>query len=140
MIHEGSAARAYAMAPQTETNRPQPSRRPFKVMEGDGLDAHDRAPVDATFIRRVRYGLLALGLMLVLGVARVAICTGTVATLSANQDLKAQVSEAVDAAGELRIENSVLSNATRVTRIATENYGMVYAGAGESLDVTVPAR
>lgn len=140
MYQEGSAVRTFTQDTQAETvAQPTPARR-LRVHEGDALDARERSGVDGAFVRRVRYCLLALGILLVLGVARVAICCNTVAALSANQSLRAEVTQAQDEAGELRIENSVLSNTTRVTRIATENYGMVYAGAGETLDVAVPAQ
>ncbi len=111
----------------------QGARRSFDVVEGAGLDSAVRRGVAPERLAAFRLALACVAVFLVLGVARVAVTAATVQTLEANSGLAGQVS----AAKELRIEAAVLSNNSRITTIATENLGMVYAGAGESLTVSV---
>ncbi len=110
----------------------QGARRSFDVVEGAGLDSAVRRGVAPERLAAFRLALACVAVFLVLGVARVAVTAATVQTLEAGQ-----VSAAEDTAKELRIEAAVLSNNSRITTIATENLGMVYAGAGESLTVSV---
>ncbi|WP_251158187.1 cell division protein FtsL [Caniella muris] len=115
----------------------QGARRSFDVVEGAGLDSAARRGVAPERLAAFRLALACVAVFLVLGVARVAVTAATVQTLEANSGLTGQVSAAEDTAKELRIEAAVLSNNSRITTIATENLGMVYAGAGESLTVSV---
>ena len=114
----------------------QGARRSFDVVEGAGLDSAVRRGVAPERLAAFRLALACVAVFLVLGVARVAVTAATVQTLEANSGLAGQVSAAEDTAKELRIEAAVLSNNSRITTIATENLGMVYAGAGESLTVS----
>ncbi len=115
----------------------QGARRSFDVVEGAGLDSAARRGVAPGRLAAFKLALACVAVFLVLGVARVAVTAATVQTLEANSGLTGQVSAAEDTAKELRIEAAVLSNNSRITTIATENLGMVYAGAGESLTVSV---
>ena len=115
----------------------QGARRSFDVVEGAGLDSAVRRGVAPERLAAFRLALACVAVFLVLGVARVAVTAATVQILEANSGLAGQVSAAEDTAKELRIEAAVLSNNSRITTIATENLGMVYAGAGESLTVSV---
>ncbi len=67
--------------------------------------------------------------------ARVAITSATVALLTSNASLSEQISEAQTLNEQLRIERSVLSSNARISRIATQNYGMVLPT--ESVRVTL---
>lgn len=114
-------------------------RRPsFDVVEGKGLDAQARRGIAPERLAAFRMALVAVAVFLVLGIARVGLVAATVGTLQANVDLRSEVSQAEDAGKDLRIEAAVLSNGSRISSIATEQLGMVYAGAGESLTVNVP--
>ncbi len=113
------------------------ARRSFDVVEGAGLDAAARRGIAPRRLAAFKLALACVAVFLVLGLARVALTAATVQTLEANSELSSQVSAAEDTAKELRIEAAVLSNNARITTIATENLGMVYAGAGETLTVSV---
>ncbi|MEY8436757.1 cell division protein FtsL [Atopobiaceae bacterium 24-176] len=113
------------------------ARRSFDVVEGAGLDSAVRRGIAPERLAAFKIALACVAVFLVLGVARVALTAATVQTLEANSELSSQVSTAEDTAKELRIEAAVLSNSSRISTIATENLGMVYAGAGESLTVSV---
>lgn len=135
MVNRGSEA----VRLDTVRNAAAERRPSFVVVEGKGLDAQARRGIAPGRLVAFRAALVAVAVFLVLGIARVGLVAATVGTLQANVDLRSQVSQAEDAGKDLRIEAAVLSNGSRITSIATEQLGMVYAGAGESLTVSVPA-
>lgn len=140
MYYQGSeAVDLYAGAGRERSaeRSAQPQRR-FEVVEGNGLDARAREGVTPRFLQAFKAVIAVVAFVFVLAVVRVAITVGTVSTLQDNVALRTQVSQAEDTGKQLRMEASVLSNSSRITTIATQNYGMVYAGAGETLTVNVP--
>ena len=125
MRYQGSEAYSYDVAERT-VRRPQRQEAPsLEVVSGGGLDARARRGVSPQFVARVRTVLLVAALLVGLGFARVAITAQTVSLLLDNADLSTQISEAEDLSSELSIERSVLSSNARISRIATQNYGMV---------------
>ncbi|MBR2684137.1 MAG: hypothetical protein IKE22_12825, partial [Atopobiaceae bacterium] len=110
------------------------------VVEGGGLDAQARRGVTSDFVVRLRLIAFAVVTILLLGAIRVALTTATVTHLKANLETKAGIERAIEVNAALRIERSVLSNTTRITRIATQNYGMVYAVSHDYLDVPTAER
>lgn len=116
------------------------SRPTFDVVEGGGLDAQVRRGVTSDFVVRLRLIAFAVATILLLGAIRVALTTATVTHLQANLQTKAGIERAIEVNAALRIERSVLSNTTRITRIATQNYGMVYAVSHDYLDVPTAER
>ena len=66
---------------------------------------------------------------------RVGIASATVALLSANTTLSAQIDEATSLNDQLRVQRSVLSSNSRITRIATQNYGMVLTSDSVTVDL-----
>lgn len=116
------------------------SRPTFDVVEGGGLDAQVRRGVTSDFVVRLRLIAFAVVTILLLGTIRVALTTATVTHLQANLQTKAGIERAIEINAALRIERSVLSNTTRITRIATQNYGMIYAVSHDYLDVPTAER
>lgn len=116
------------------------SRPTFDVVEGGGLDAQVRRGVTSDFVVRLRLIAFAVATILLLGAIRVALTTATVTHLQANLQTKAGIERVIEVNAALRIERSVLSNTTRITRIATQNYGMVYAVSHDYLDVPTAER
>ena len=112
------------------------SRPSFEVVSGGGLDARARAGVSPQFVARVRTVVIAAAVLILLGMARVALSAATVGLLQSNSDLATQISEAQTLNEQLRVERSVLSSNARISRIATQNYGMVLSS--ESVTVSVP--
>lgn len=108
----------------------------FEVVSGGGLDAQARRGVSRQFVSRVRAVVALAAVLLVLGVARVALTSATVAVLTANESLKTEISETETANGELKIARSVLSSNSRITRIATQNLGMVMPTTYETVTVS----
>jgi len=102
-------------------------RPSFDIVEGGGADARVRRGVTSDFLVQVRLVVLAIAAFVALGAGRVALTTATVTCLQSNLQMQASIEEAEAANSSLRIERSVLSNTSRITRIATQNYGMVYA-------------
>lgn len=101
-------------------------RRSLDVVEGGHLDADVRRGVSAAFVSHVRLVVIAVVVFCVLGAVRVALTSQTVGLMSQNLKLSSQIEEADALNDELHAERSLLSSSSRIRRIATENYGMVY--------------
>lgn len=115
---------------------PQPRReRSLEVVEGGHLDADVRRGVSAEFVSRVRVAVVAIVVLCALGAVRVALTVGTVSLMENNQTLSSQIQEARELNVDLKAERSLLSSGERITRIATQVYGMVYNPASSSLSV-----
>lgn len=134
------AAEAYSMgAAERRREREQRQQQPrpsFEVVSGGGLDARVRAGVSPVFVARVRAVVAVAAVLIVLGMARVSLSAATVTLLQSNSDLSAQISDTQTANEELMIERSVLSSNARITRIATQNYGMALPSGVVTLDLT----
>ena len=125
MRYQGSEAYSVRAAERAWERTSQQSRSSFEVVSGGGLDARARQGVSHEFLARFRAVLLVAAFFLALNLVRVAISAATVSVLQANADLTTQISEAETLNSNLRIERSVLSSNARISRIATQNYGMV---------------
>lgn len=110
---------------QTERDFGRELEVEFGVVEGGGIDAQVRSGVSHEFIVRVGLVVAALMLFVSLGALRVFITTGTVSHLRGNVTLRSDIKEAEQVNADLRIERSVLSSSSRISRIAVQNYGMV---------------
>ncbi len=144
MRYEGSEA-YYVDGTERRRERPEGElRRSFEVVSGGGLDARVRAGITPTFLARVRAVLVVAAVLIVVGMVRVALSSATVSLLQSNVDLSTQIEDAQALNNKLRIERSVLSSNSRISRIATQNYGMVLptgsvhvgAGVDEQIDST----
>ena len=89
-----------------ERVRRQESHAPFEVVRGGGLDA------------QVRQGV-----------------SPTVSQLQQTASLREDIVSATATNNDLQIERSVLSSSSRIDRIATQNYGMVYPTSSDSITV-----
>ena len=125
MRYQGSEAYSVRAAERAWERTSQQSRSSFEVVSGGGLDARVRQGVSHEFLARFRAVVLVAAFFLALNLVRVAISAATVSVLQANADLTTQISEAETLNSNLRIERSVLSSNARISRIATQNYGMV---------------
>ncbi|HQE70007.1 MAG TPA: cell division protein FtsL [Atopobiaceae bacterium] len=101
----------------------------FEVVEGGGLDVRVRAGVSSEFLARVKMVVMAAVVLFVLGTLRVALTSATVAQLSSNAQARNQIETFETTNNNLRVERSLLGSATRIDRIATQNYGMVAASS-----------
>lgn len=110
----------------------------FDVVEGGGADARVRSGVTSDFVAAVRLVALIVAAFVILGSIRVALTSATVTLLRSNLTVQADIAKAEDLNSALRIERSVLANTTRIMRIATENYDMVYAMNNEHVSVYTP--
>ncbi len=132
MAYQGSAAYRLDASQQAWE---VPARRSLEVMEGGGLDARARQGVTPGFSVLVRLAVVFAVMFAVLGGVRVTLAAATVSCLREASSVETDVSEARDVRTELQVERSVLSSADRIQRIATENYGMIYATDVDSITV-----
>ena len=135
MRYQGSEAYSERVAEREYARTPQQPRPSFEVVSGGGLDARARQGVSPEFLARFRAVVLVAAFLIAINLVRVALSAATVAALQANADLTSQISAAETLSSNLKIERSVLSSNARISRIATQNYGMVIPS--ERLSVTI---
>ena len=110
-------------------------RAPFEVVEGGGLDARARRGVSSQFVAAFRVTLCLIAAVFVLGGSRVLISTATVRVLEANLGISQSIEETKVANENLQIVRSSLCRSSRIDRIATQNYGMVFATSTDTIQV-----
>lgn len=138
MRYQGSEAVMMDAAERSRECRDErvEQRPSFSVVTGGGLDARARAGVSPQFLQRVRTIVVCALVFIALGACRVALSTATVSTLQANSTLRSQIKEAQALNEDLQVERSVLSSSSRISRIATQNYGMSLSTNREVLDLS----
>lgn len=139
MRYQGSEAYSMRAAERGRERSEQQARPSFEVVSGGGLDARARAGVSPAFVARVRAVVAVAAVLIVLGMGRVALSAATVTLMQSNATLNEQISEAQTSNEELMIERSVLSGNARITRIATQNYGMALPFGSVHLDLSEQA-
>ena len=107
--------------------------RGLSVHEGGTSVARPHVDPMADLFTLVKAVIVLTAMLFVLGGARVALTAQTVSVLKEVSVAEATLDSAYDTRTELRVERSALSSADRIQRIATENYGMVYASEVETL-------
>lgn len=117
-MYQGNVAYQLDTMPQA-----LPRRRSLSVVEGGRSASRAPQPLAALATLAVVFALS----FAVLGAARVALTTATVTSLRDIERAEMNVAEQRNTMTELKVERSALSSADRIQRIATENYGMVYA-------------
>lgn len=133
MRYQGSAV---ANEEYIERGYALPQERPsFEVVPGGGLDARARRGVSPEFLARVRTVVVCALVFIALGACRVALTSAAVATLQGNASLKTQITEAKTTNDSLMIERSALSSNSRISRIATQNLGMVLSTDTETVTI-----
>ena len=105
----------------------------LEVIKGKGLDAQVRRGVSPQFLTRLKVIATVVALLSVIGFVRVGFYTATVSVLSDNANIRSEIKQARSIQDDLRIERSVLSSNSRITRIATQSYGMVAAASSEHM-------
>ena len=133
MRYQGSAV---ANEEYIERGYALPQERPsFEVVSGGGLDARARRGVAPEFLARVKAVVACALVFFALGACRVALTSAAVAALQGNATLKSQISEAKTTNDSLMIERSALSSNARISRIATQNLGMVLSTDTETVTI-----
>ncbi|WP_455139131.1 cell division protein FtsL [Thermophilibacter sp.] len=138
MRYQGSEAMSMGAAERRRERLERQEAPSFEVVTGGGLDARARAGVSPVFVARLRAALVVFAALLALGMARVALSSATISLLSSNAQLSSQIESAEALNDQLRVQRSVLSSNARISRIATQNYGMVLSGDFVTVDVSDP--
>ena len=136
MRYQGSAAYSMETAERGQERLDERSARSFEVVSGGGLDARAREGVSPQFVGRVRAILVAAAVLVTLGMARVGISAATVTCLRSSVELGTQIEAAESLNDQLRAQSSALSSNARISRIATQNYGMVPSSSSVTLDLS----
>lgn len=137
MRYQGSAV---ANEEYIERGYALPQERPsFEVVSGGGLDARARRGVAPEFLARVKAVVACALVFFALGACRVALTSAAVAALQGNATLKTQITEAKTTNDSLMVERSALSSNARISRIATQNLGMVLSTNTETVTIGAAA-
>ena len=137
MRYQGSAV---ANEEYIERGYALPQERPsFEVVSGGGLDARARRGVAPEFLARVKAVVACALVFFALGACRVALTSAAVAALQGNATLKTQITEAKTTNDSLMVERSALSSNARISRIATQNLGMVLSTDTETIGAAAEA-
>ena len=137
MRYQGSAV---ANEEYIERGYALPQERPsFEVVSGGGLDARARRGVAPEFLARVKAVVACALVFFALGACRVALTSAAVAALQGNATLKTQITEAKTTNDSLMVERSALSSNARISRIATQNLGMVLSTDTETVTLGAAA-
>lgn len=110
-------------------------REEFVAIEGGKLDARARQGIQPLFARIALCCALVAFAFFALGGVAVSLTSGTVSLLQENNAVTSQIKDARALNGDLRIERSLLTRSERITQIATQNLGMVYANTADHLDL-----
>lgn len=113
----------------------QQERPSFEVVSGGGLDARARRGVSPQFLSLVKTVVACALAFFALGACRVALTSAAVASLQGNATLKTQITEAKTINDSLMVEHSALSSNARISRIATQNLGMVLSTDTETVTI-----
>ncbi|MBQ3266679.1 MAG: hypothetical protein IJI16_07505 [Atopobiaceae bacterium] len=135
MSYAGSEAVSLAYAERSQAYERAALRPAFEVVNGAGLDARVRQGVSDDFITKVRIALVAVVTVVVLGACRIGICAMTLTTLQSNSALRAEIKQAQALETDLKVTSSLLSDSSRIDRIATQNYGMVKVTDYETISI-----
>ena len=125
MSYQGSAA--YKLGPVAPERRHEQERPSFDVVEGGGLDARVREGVSTGYLALARNAVIAAAVLVALGLCRVGLSVATMELLESTTEIRTQISELEDDNAQLDITYSILASSSRITRIATQNLGMVLA-------------
>ena len=139
MRYQGSEAYSMSTAERAWERTSPESRPSFEVVAGGGLDARARQGISPAFWARFRVVVAVAAFFIALNLVRVALSAATVSVLQANADLTSEISAAETLSSNLKIERAVLSSNARISRIATQNYGMVLPSERVSVDFGAPA-
>ena len=132
-MYQGSEAYSLDVAERT---RPQRSTRPsLEVVEGRGLDAQARSGVSPKTVARLKAFAVVLFAVVALAVCRVGLYAASAGVLSETTTMRSELKEAKATQDDLRVERSVLSSTSRISRIA-KSYGMVAEGSAEQMDAS----
>jgi len=112
-----------------------PARRPLSVHEGGGLGTRGRSANSFDIVSAVRLVVAFTVAVVLLGGVRIALTTQTVTLLKQVNVAENTVAEAMDTRTALKVERSALTSTDRIQRIATENYGMVYAAEVDTISI-----
>ena len=112
-----------------------PRGREFVAVEGGRLDARARMGVRPLFAKLVASVALVGVLFIALGGVAVSLTSGTVSMLQENNAISSQIKDERALNGEMRIERSLLTRSERITQIATQNLGMVYANSADRINL-----
>ncbi len=104
-------------------------------LEGGRLDARARRGVSPALVRVIGYVVAVAIALFVAGGVSVALTSGTVALLQTNAATTSQIKQTRAQNGDLRIERSLLTSSDRISKIATQNYGMVYANDAQMIAI-----
>ncbi len=118
----------------------QPEQRPeFIVHDGAGLGPQRLEGVGAAFLANVKFLAAVATVLMTMFVARIVVANATVVTMAQVNSVKSEITKLQDVGSELQVEYSILSRGTRISEIATTQYGMCDPVDTEILELSLDA-
>lgn len=130
----GAVARDYAYAQPRV--RPQAPKRPdLQVIPGRGSALAERIGASPLFFTILKVVVAGVIFIAAVGVCRVALTSASVNTLIASDDLTAQISTARSLSSDLEVQQSSLSNPSRIKEYASSTLGMSSSDTSEQINL-----
>ncbi|MEE0026656.1 MAG: hypothetical protein U0J70_03625 [Atopobiaceae bacterium] len=107
----------------------------FTPVEGGKYDRDLRRSAQPSMVGVLAYVAAIVLVLFIAGGITVAVTSGTVGRLASNKSTQAQIEELSEFNSELRIERSMLRGADRISKLAEQNLGMVYASDARTLEL-----
>ena len=118
--------------------KPETTRRPYKVIEGEGRSSERAAKLSDFAVHSFKTVIAVVAILAVVCSLRVFLSVSTVQVLEASASLQTQIEEARATGNDLEIRHSVLANPTSVQKKAAK-LGMSAPKTTERLIVALPA-
>jgi len=130
MVYVGSTAKRIDAETFEQVQAPL-----FTTVEGGKYDKNFHRVAQPSLWGVIAYVAAIALVLFVAGGITVAVTSGTVGRLTSNKNTQAQIVELKELNSELRMERSQLTRADRISDIAEQNLGMVYASDARTLDI-----
>ncbi len=130
MRYEGSTARRIDAATFEVVQPPL-----FTPVKGGRYGKDLRRMAQPSMFGVLAYVAAIALLLFIAGGITVAITSGTVGRLTSNKTTQAQIEELSEYNSDLRLERSRLTRSDRISSIAEQNLGMVYASDARTLEL-----
>ncbi len=114
----------------------RPSRPSFEVVRGKGHRAPAEPILSPAHHTAFKVAMIAIVFLAAMCIARVWLSAATATTVLDSQAVTDQISTAYSTGSDLEVQHAVLSNPTRIQRIASESLGMVPATSVSYIDLS----
>jgi cell division protein FtsL len=114
----------------------RPSRPAFEVVRGKGHRIPGEPVLSPAHHTAFQMVMVAIVFLAIVCIGRVWLSAATASTTVNSQEITSQISAAYSTGADLEVQHAVLSNPTRIQKIATDTLGMVPATSVSYVDLS----